>query len=215
MHLDGHWRSVDPNKPDPQRRTVWRGLATTLGCDPRATPVAYREHEDLALRLREARAVLEALTGRPLELWDSDPSTTWEAVRGALGEASQRAVIQVPDQPSLWPWCDPKKSRTCVMPAVLFGAFACLALEHESKTFAEVIAEQGIDTTQDPWATLAQIAGVLGAAMDPEVPALRDHLDAIWRSEVGTPAPGRSIAELANGTPVSSRQVVEGLRTPA
>lgn len=177
--------------------------------------MAYREHEDLAMRLRDARAVLEDLTQCPLELWDSDPATTRTDVRRILDQASIEADIQVPDRPSLWPWCDPKKQKTCIMPAVLFGAFAALTLEHESKSLADLIAQHSIDTGRDPWALLAQVGRLVGSAMDADVPTLRDHLDAKWRAEIGTPAPGRFIAELSMNGAGSGKELVAGIRATA
>lgn len=186
-----------------------------LGCAPKTTPVAYREHEDLALRLREARTVLEELTGRPLELWDSDPARTWADVQDTLEKAAEKAEILVPEPPSLWPWCNPKEPKTCVMPAVLFGAIAALALAEETRTLADVIADHGIDTRQDPWALLAQVGALVGSDVDAGVAELRDHLDGMWRGDASNPAPGRFIAELGESHPGSTRELVKSLRTPA
>lgn len=176
--------------------------------------MAYREYEDLAARLREARAVLEELAGHPLELWDSDPARTWADVRNTLEKASEQAEILVPDPPSLWPWCDPKQPKTCVMPAVLFGAIAALALAQDTKTLADVVADHGIDTRQDPWALLAQVGALLGSGIDTDVAELRDHLDGMWRADGANPAPGRFIAELGESHPGSTRELVKSLRTP-
>ncbi len=177
--------------------------------------MAYREHEDLAARMREARTVHEELTGQPLELWDSDPARTWADIRNILKQASEQAEVLVPDPPSLWPWCDPRRPKTCVMPAVLFGAIAALALAEEPKTLADVIADHGIDPRQDPWALLAQVGALIGSDVDACVAELRDHLDAMWRADASNPAPGRFIAELGESHPGSTRELVKSLRPSA
>jgi hypothetical protein len=179
--LEGRWAPVGESNRPVRALTLYDGLLVALGCDPRASTVAYWEDHDLRQRLREARNAIEATAGEPLEIWSNAPDRSWDEVRSTLESARDRTEVQVPTQPpQLRPWCDPARRSSCRIPQVVWGAAAVAACTAPDDPMLATLTTMGVVEDLGPWEVLDQLEiRTRDVPVDPAALLRRDSLSAL------------------------------------
>ena len=201
--------------------TLRDALLVALGCHRRAGALAYWEWRELHSALQAARDLLDLHTGAPLrmdaERWANEPSRTLEQVLAAIEAVPEEQDIQLLENVSLRPWCDPSSPATCRIP---FVPLACLVHGWGDPTrgWSETADSLGLTPASTSWDVLDRLDPEIRGVPAPEATAQNAQLlrrwmglDEIsispvrWLFDVTADEPGASLSELTE----RAREAVE------
>ena len=151
--------------------TLRDALVTACGCDRRAGYLAYWQWEMVQAALQTVRAVIASNADLPpgldVERWANQPTRTVDEVLEVLDAVRSTDDVELPEEPSIRAWCDPKAVATCRIPYIPLAAVVH-AWGDRDRAWSDVVSEFDLAEGLSSWDLLRRVDPAIRDLPPPE-----------------------------------------------